>query len=160
MTADEEPASFCEPALPAEGHTAWRGVSDGSDGSSVTVDCDHHDGVLYVAIWSSRGSTECSIPLDRTIGLLDLLIEAHGQTRGVLEQEALHEPCHTARCCSSASSWSSGRKLMVTRRRTAETLTPSSSTGKCAIGSLATGIRPSLKPCLVGETAERQSPCL
>ena len=66
------------PPFPAEGHTAWRGLSDGLDGWSVTVDCDHHERILHVAIWSPHGSTDCSVPFERTVGLRDLLIEVHG----------------------------------------------------------------------------------
>ena len=67
-----------EAALPAEGHTVWRGLPAGLDDWSVSVDYDHQDRALHVTVWSPEGGQGCAVPLDRTVGLRDLLIEAHG----------------------------------------------------------------------------------
>lgn len=66
-----------EAALPAEGHTAWRGVGH-DDNWSVVVDYDSSERTLQVTVWSGEAGQGCAIPLDRTVGLRDLLIEAHG----------------------------------------------------------------------------------
>ena len=64
-------------ALPAEGHTAWRGV--GCDDSwSVVVEYDSSERALHVMVWSGEEGQGCAVPLDRTVGLRDLLLEAHG----------------------------------------------------------------------------------
>ena len=69
-------AVVSEAALPAEGHTAWRGV--GCDDSwSVVVDFDSSERTLHVMVWSGEEGQGCAVPLDRTAGLRDLLLEAH-----------------------------------------------------------------------------------